>query len=103
MAEGPGNTGSSRETQYLSTQEEQYISELEDEDPEEQLAIEKELAAQRLWLAFQESAGAVSQLLRGQCQHNYRKYGRIVLGSSELGYFISPVLTNRLAFEISFG
>ena len=65
MAEGLGNTGSGRESQYFPTQEEQYISELEDEDPEQQLAIEKELAAQRLWLSFQESAGAVSQLLRG--------------------------------------
>ena len=64
MAESVGNTGSSKESQY-STEEEQYISELEDEDAEQQLAIEKELAAQRLWLAFQESAGAVSQLLRG--------------------------------------
>lgn len=65
MAEGLGNAGNGREGQYFSANEEQYIRELEEEDAEQQLAIEKELSAQRLWLSFQESATAVTQLFRG--------------------------------------
>lgn len=60
MAEG-------RDGSYLSPLEEQYIREAEaDGDLDQQLLREKDLAAQRLWLAFQDSATAVSHLFRGR-------------------------------------
>ena len=59
MAEG-------RDNSYLSPLEEQYIREAEaDGDLDQQLLRERELAAQRLWLAFQDSATAVAHLFRG--------------------------------------
>ena len=61
MAEGrdPGN---------LSPLEEQYLHESEpnDDDLELQLQGEKELASQKLWQTFQESATAVAHLFRGR-------------------------------------
>ncbi len=59
MAEG-------RDSNYLSPLEEEYIREAEaDGDLDQQLLREKELAAQKLWLAFQDSATAVAHLFRG--------------------------------------
>ncbi|XP_003387671.1 PREDICTED: UPF0472 protein C16orf72 homolog [Amphimedon queenslandica] len=54
--------------EMLSPLEEQYIREQEAEvDADDLLATEKDLAAQRLWLSFQESATAVAHLFR-DCQ-----------------------------------
>ena len=59
MAEG-------REPGYLSPLEEQFIQESEtDEDIDQQLLREREMAAHRLWASFQDSAMAVSHLFRG--------------------------------------
>ena len=59
MAEG-------REPGFLSPLEEQFIQESEaDEDIDQQLLRERELAAHRLWVSFQDSATAVSHLFRG--------------------------------------
>jgi len=59
MAEG-------RDSNYLSPLEEQYIQEAEaDGDIDQQLLRERELASQKLWLAFQDSATAVAHLFRG--------------------------------------
>ena len=59
MAEG-------RDSNYLSPLEEQYIQEAEaDGDLDQQLLRERELASQKLWLAFQDSATAVAHLFRG--------------------------------------
>lgn len=61
MAEG-------REPGFLSPLEEQFIQESEaDEDIDQQLLRERELAAHRLWVSFQDSATAVSHLFR-DCQ-----------------------------------
>lgn len=61
MAEG-------REPGYLSPLEEQFIQESEtDEDIDQQLLREREMAAHRLWASFQDSAMAVSHLFR-DCQ-----------------------------------
>lgn len=60
MAEG-------REPGFLSPLEEQFIRESEaDEDIDQQLLRERELAAHRLWVSFQDSATAVSHLFRGK-------------------------------------
>ena len=59
MAEG-------RESGFLSPLEEQFIQESEaDGDIDQQLLRERELAAHRLWVSFQDSATAVSHLFRG--------------------------------------
>ena len=54
---------------HLSPLEEQYLREAEEEegDLDVQLQREKELAAQKLWCAFQDSATAVAHLFRGKC------------------------------------
>ena len=51
---------------HLSPLEEQYIREAEEEvgDVDAQLQREKEVAAQKLWCAFQDSATAVAHLFR---------------------------------------
>lgn len=55
-----------RETNFLSPAEEGYIREMEEQgDADQQLVVEKELAAQRLWQSFQESATAVAHQFRG--------------------------------------
>ena len=55
------------DTSYLSPQEEQYIRESDaDGDLDQQLQLEKELAAHKLWMAFQDSATAVAHLFRGK-------------------------------------
>ncbi len=55
-----------RDSSYLSPLEEEYIREAEaDGDLDQQLLREKELAAQKLWLSFQDSATAVAHLFRG--------------------------------------
>ena len=62
-----GSMAEGRDGGYLSPLEEQYIREAEaDGDLDQQLLREKDLAAQRLWLAFQDSATAVSHLFRGR-------------------------------------
>lgn len=62
MAESRDN----RDSNFLSPLEEQLIQESEaDGDLEQQLLTEKELVAQRLWIAFQDSATAVAHLFRG--------------------------------------
>ena len=62
MAESRDN----RDSNFLSPLEEQLIQESEaDGDLEQQLLSEKELVAQRLWIAFQDSATAVAHLFRG--------------------------------------
>ena len=59
MAEG-------RETGYLSPLEEQFLQESEtDEDLDQQVLRERELAAHKLWVAFQDSATAVAHLFKG--------------------------------------
>lgn len=56
----------SREPSYLTPLEEQFIQESEaDEDIDQQLMRERELAAHRLWVSFQDSATAVAHLFRG--------------------------------------
>ena len=51
---------------WLSSFEEECVGDLEaGGDFEEELLVDKELAARRLWLTFQESANAVSQFYRG--------------------------------------
>lgn len=53
---------------FLSPLEEQFIQESEaDEDIDQQLLHEREIAAHRLWASFQDSATAVSHLFRGVC------------------------------------
>ena len=53
---------------WLSSFEEECVGDLEaGGDFEEELLVDKELAARRLWLTFQESATAVSQFYRGNC------------------------------------
>ena len=42
-----------------------YREEEEEGDAEQDLLLEKDIAAQRLWQAFQESATAVAHLFRG--------------------------------------
>ena len=67
MAESRDN----RDSNFLSPLEEQLIQESEaDGDLEQQLLTEKELVAQRLWIAFQDSATAVAHLFRDCQQHN---------------------------------
>lgn len=57
-----------REPSFLSPLEEQFIQESEaDEDIDQQLLREREMAAHRLWVSFQDSATAVAHLFRGQC------------------------------------
>lgn len=52
---------------WLSSFEEECVGDLEaGGDFEEELLVDKELAARRLWLTFQESATAVSQFYRGK-------------------------------------
>ena len=46
-----------------------FREEEEGGDIDELLLIEKDLAAQRLWQAFQESATAVAHLFRGSKKH----------------------------------
>lgn len=59
MAEG-------REPSFLTPLEEQFIQESEaGEDLDQQLLREREIAAHRLWVAFQDSATAVAHLFRG--------------------------------------
>lgn len=66
MAEGSWER-EMKETNFLSPAEEGYIREVEEQgDADQQLVLEKELAAQRLWQCFQESATAVAHLFRGQ-------------------------------------
>lgn len=64
MAEGR-DSGS----HHLSPLEEQYIQEAEEEEVgvEAQIQREKDLASQKLWYSFQDSATAVSHLFRGMC------------------------------------
>ena len=52
----------------LSPLEEQYILEAEEEEAgvEAQIQREKDLASQKLWCAFQDSATAVAHLFRGR-------------------------------------
>ena len=65
MAEG-SREREMRESNFLSPAEEGYIRDMEEQgDADQQLVLEKELAAQRLWQSFQESATAVAHLFRG--------------------------------------
>lgn len=61
MAEG------GEDTHQFSPLEEQYIREAEEEGAGEdaQIQREKEMASQKLWCAFQDSATAVAHLFRG--------------------------------------
>ena len=62
MAEG-------REPSFLTPLEEQFIRESEaDEDIDQQLLREREMASQRLWVSFQDSATAVAHLFRGKVE-----------------------------------
>lgn len=62
----------SRDPSFLSPLEEQFIQESEaDEDIDQQLLHEREVAAHRLWVSFQDSATAVSHLFRGVCVYVY--------------------------------
>ena len=55
---------------WLSAFEEECVGDLEaGGDFEEELLVDKELAARRLWLTFQESATAVSHFYRGNCHY----------------------------------
>ena len=57
----------SRENSYLSPIEEQLIRESEaDDDIDQQLLREREMAAHRLWVSFQDCATAVAHLFRGE-------------------------------------
>ena len=59
MAEG-------REPSYLSPLEEELLQESEvDDDLDQQLLMERDVSAHRLWVAFQDSATAVAHLFRG--------------------------------------
>lgn len=59
MAEG-------REQSYLSPLEEQILHESDsNEDLDQELLREREIATHRLWVAFQDSATAVAHLFRG--------------------------------------
>lgn len=61
MAYCPGDNSN-----WLSSFEEECVGDLEaGGDFEQELLVDKELAARRLWLTFQESATAVSQFYRG--------------------------------------
>ena len=80
MAESRDN----RDSNFLSPLEEQLIQESEaDGDLEQQLLSEKELVAQRLWIAFQDSATAVAHLFRGI---GVRDTAIIAIGSFVLCY-----------------
>lgn len=61
MAEGGENC------HHFSPLEEQLIREVEEEEAtaEAQIQREKEMASQKLWCAFQDSATAVAHLFRG--------------------------------------
>ena len=64
MAEGRDDSSSSC---HLTPLEEQYIREAEEEEAgmEAQIQREKDMASQKLWYAFQDSATAVAHLFRG--------------------------------------
>lgn len=64
MAEGRDNG-----SHHLSPLEEQYIREAEEEEVgvEAQIQREKDVASQKLWYSFQDSATAVAHLFRGVC------------------------------------
>ena len=65
MAEG-SREREMRESNFLSSAEEGFIKENEElGDADQQLTMEKELAAHKLWLTFQDSATSVAQLFRG--------------------------------------
>lgn len=59
---------------HFSPLEEQYIREAEEEEAgaEAQIQREKELASQKLWCGFQDSATAVAHLFRGKGHHYNR-------------------------------
>ena len=65
MAEGRDDSNSC--SYHLSPLEEQFIREAEEEEAgvEAQIQREKDMASQRLWYAFQDSATAVAHLFRG--------------------------------------
>ncbi len=64
MAEG-------REAGFFSPLEEQFLKESEaGEDLDQQLLIEREMAAHKLWVSFQDSATAVAHLFRGKVQYH---------------------------------
>jgi len=74
MAYCPGDNSN-----WLSSFEEECVSDLEsDGDYEEQLLVDKELAARRLWLTFQNSANAVSHFYRGMCYIKFNVTGGIL-------------------------
>ena len=53
---------------WLNSFEEQCLQELQTEpNMEENLETERELAEQKLWLQFQNSATAIAQLYKGIC------------------------------------
>lgn len=58
MAEG-------REQSSLSPLEEQILESDADEDLDQQVLQEREMATHKLWVAFQDSANAVAHLFRG--------------------------------------
>ncbi len=61
MAEGRGDP-----PVIFSPLEEEYIREYEDNgDNDQQLLREKDIASQKLWVSFQDSATAVAHLFRG--------------------------------------
>lgn len=67
MAEG-------RESSYLSPLEEEFLQDFEaNEDIDQQLLSEKEVAAHKLWVAFQDSATAVAHLFKGKTNECYYK------------------------------
>ena len=63
MAEGGENC------RHFSPLEEQLMREAEEEEvgEEAQIQREKDMASQKLWCAFQDSATAVAHLFRGVC------------------------------------
>ena len=75
MAEGTWE----KEGSFLSPTEEG-----EQSDGDQQLLLEKELAAQRLWQAFQESATAVAYLFKGQTFSNAFSYVIFVVSSVDV-------------------
>ena len=76
MAEGRDDGHSNN----LSPLEEQYILEADEEEAgvEAQIQREKDLASQKLWCAFQDSATAVAHLFRGRLLASYTHCGLAV-------------------------
>ena len=65
MAEGSWDR--EKDSSFLPPPEDGFLRDVDEQgDADQQLVLEKELAAQRLWQSFQESATTVAYLFKGK-------------------------------------